>query len=99
MPSVFARTLGDPFELFRLVVVVFSLAELGGIAAELRAGYLRWHENLRRFGGAFLLHDLLRATVRLQVYRVVLKPRGWDEVRILVVQAAAAACGAATWFV
>ncbi|MBI5369219.1 MAG: hypothetical protein HZA54_19435 [Planctomycetes bacterium] len=101
MTSGFLTALGpalaDPFEQFRLVVGALAVWELTDLVLDLRRGYVRAFRLLEGVGGRFGLHELLRATVRLQLLRLVVRPRGWEEIRILLVQAAALLCGVLTW--
>ncbi len=90
-------TLADPFHLFRLLLVTLATWEMVGVVLDLRSGYRRWYRTLERIGGRYHLHELLGATVRLQLLRLVTKPRGWEEMRILLAQAAAMVCGVLTW--
>ncbi len=90
--------LADPFELFRFVIGIIAIGELVSIVIDLRRGYRRAYLLLEGVAGRYHLHELLRATIRLQVMNVVVRPRGWEELRILLVQSAAIAIGALTWW-
>ncbi|MBI3270352.1 MAG: hypothetical protein HYZ53_15190 [Planctomycetes bacterium] len=99
MLDAISGVLSDPFHLFRLLVILLSVYELTGLVLDWRAGYRRWVALLERIGGRYRLHELLRATVRLQLLSIVVRRRGWDELRILLVQVAAAALGLLTWMI
>ena len=99
MLKAISGVLSDPFHLFRLLVIVLSAYELVGLVLDWRSGYRRWMATLERIGGRYRLHELLGATVRLQLLSIVIRRRGWEEIRILLLQVAAAALGVLTWMI
>lgn len=98
MGDFLSTLLSDPFELFRFVLFLLAFGELGALVWDWRAGYKRWYRALESRAGSFHVHELLRATLRLQMARLLLRPLGWAELKIVLVQSAALACGVLTWF-
>lgn len=96
--SALRAVLADPFELFRFVIGMIAIGELAAVVIDLRRGYARAHRLLEGLAGRYHVHELLRATVRLQVMNVVVRPRGWEEARILLAQGAALGLGLLTWW-
>lgn len=93
------ETFADPFQLFRVVVGLLALWEIVTLVRDWRQAYVDRYQFLQRVAGRYHVHDLLRSTVRFQLWSIVLRRRGWEEIRILLVQAAAVGCAVLSWLI